>query len=63
MWTTVGQNGFGERSGSMVSRDVGICMSVKRSAPELITPGHLRCVLAVVIVTRANGWLLCQMIS
>lgn len=63
MWTTDGQKGFGKRSGSKVTHDVGICMSVKWTAPELITPGHLRCVLAVVIVTRTNRWLLRKIIS
>jgi hypothetical protein len=66
MWATVGQKGFGKRSGNMVLCDVGIYMSVNwttQTAPELITSGHLRCGLAVVIVTRANRWLLCKMIS
>jgi hypothetical protein len=29
MWTTVGQKGFGKRSGSKVTHDVEIYMSVK----------------------------------
>jgi hypothetical protein len=33
------------------------------TAPVLMTPGHLRCGLAMVVVTRTNRWLFSETLS